>query len=142
MFNVLVRLEGVGLGKEDVGVEGLAGRGSTAKGRSGWRVGWEGSDGVADMLEHRQGSSGTLPQSRESRRKSEGAERKGKSHACSRETWQDFPSFVCLAQRCSARGNQETSRHGGGEGGGGGGGWGQALHRLQKDGREKVFSTD
>lgn len=121
-------LEGVGRGKEDVGVKGVR-RAGVHRERTIGIDGWTGSDGVADMLEHRQSFSGTLPQPREERRKSEGAERKGKSHACSGETWQGFPSFVCLAQGCSARGNQEMSRRGGG-GGGGGGGWGQALPRL------------
>lgn len=99
--------------------------------------GWKGSDGVADMLECRQSFSGTLPQSRETK-KERGSREGRKSHACSGETWQGFPSFVCLAQGCSARGNQEMSRRGGG---GSGGGWGQALPRLRKDDREKVLSN-
>lgn len=36
------------------------------------------------------------------------------SRAGSGETWQDFPSFVCLARGCSAGGNQEASRRRGG----------------------------
>ena len=94
------------------------------------RDGWTGSDGVADKLERRQGSSGTLPQSRETKKE---AQRTEESCAWSGETWQGFPSFVCLAQGCSARGNQEMSKHSGG-------GRGQAPPRLrQKEG--KVLSN-
>lgn len=96
--------------------------------------GWMGSDGVADRLEHRQSSSGTLPQSRvmkKERARAQGG--KEKAEPAVEETWQSFPSFVCLARGCSARGNQVRSRHGGG-----GGGRGQALLlRLRKDKRER-----
>eukprot|EP00064_Thunnus_orientalis_P021066 superscaffoldBa00006170_g21220 len=73
------------------------------------------SDGVADRLEHRQkllGNAATIE--RDEERVSEGAGRKGKAMPAVEETWQGFTSFVCLAQGCSARGNQEMSRHGGG----------------------------
>lgn len=40
VLNVLAELEGVGLKKEDVGLAGLEGRGSTAVGLSGWMDGW------------------------------------------------------------------------------------------------------
>lgn len=46
MFNILAGLEGVGLEKQDMGLEGLEGRGSTAKrtiGMDGFG-GWKGSD--------------------------------------------------------------------------------------------------
>lgn len=46
VFNILAGLEGVGLEKQDMGLEGLEGRGSTAKrtiGMDGFG-GWKGSD--------------------------------------------------------------------------------------------------
>lgn len=132
-------MEGVGRGKEDVGVEGLVGRGSnTTKGRlgrlDGWMDGFRRSGRQAGASPKLLGKAATIGRDT---KKERGSREERKSHACSGETWQGFPSFVCLAQGCSARGNQEMSRRGGGGGGGGGGGWGQALHRLRKDEREK-----
>lgn len=116
-----------GKGQTGEGECGLGGRGSTAKKTIGMD-GWKGSDGVADMLERRQSFSGTLPQSRETKKERGSRE--------DRETWQGFPSFVCLAQGCSARGNQEMSRRGGG-----GGEWGQALPLLRKRRGKNYFQS-
>ena len=100
---------GVGRGKEEVGVEGLGGRGSTAKGRFGMggMDGWMGSDRVADRLDHRQSFSGTLPQSTET--KKERGSREERKKPCLQ--WRDLAGLPLLCLSGSGLQRQRKSRN-------------------------------